>query len=57
MKVEAYNKSQIAKMYKVSNETIKKWLSEIPDLCLREGQRILTPKQVEKVFAHLGNPD
>jgi len=57
MKVAAYNKTQVAKMYNVSYETFKKWLVDIPDLDLKEGQRILTPKQVEKIFNHVGHPD
>jgi hypothetical protein len=57
MKITAYNKSQLAKMYNISGETFKKWLILVPDLDLRPAQRILTPKQVEKVFKHHGIPE
>jgi hypothetical protein len=57
MKITAYNKSQLARMYNISGETFKKWLILVPDLDLRPAQRILTPKQVEKVFKHHGIPE
>ena len=44
-------------MYNVHYDTFKKWLKNVPDLDLKPTQRILTPKQVEKIFNHLGEPD
>ena len=56
MKAEAATKTQLAKLYKVHYSTFKKWLDKVPDLNLSHGQRILTPKQVQKIYAHLGEP-
>lgn len=56
MKPEAATKSQLAKQYKVHYTTFIKWLKMIPELKLSKGQRILTPRQVQLVFEHLGEP-
>ncbi|MFY7935991.1 MAG: hypothetical protein ACOVOQ_01335 [Flavobacterium sp.] len=53
---ESQSKSQLSKRYKVSLPTFNTWLDMIPDLNLIKNKRILTPKQVEKVFNHLGEP-
>jgi transposase len=57
MKTKAYSKTELARMYNVHYDTFKKWLKGVPDLDLKPTQRILTPKQVEKIFKHLGEPD
>lgn len=57
MQIGTYNKTQLAKMYKVSYPTFKTWLKLVPDLGLQPTQRILTPKQVEKIFKHHGEPE
>lgn len=56
MKAKSYSKTELARMYEVHYDTFKKWLQNVPDLELKQGQRILTPKQVEKIFNHLGQP-
>ena len=57
MKAKAYSKTELARMYNVHYDTFKKWLKSVPDIDLKPAQRILTPKQVEKIFNHLGEPD
>jgi hypothetical protein len=43
-------------MYDVSSPTFKKWIEKIPDLGFTPGSRLLTPKQVELIITHLGEP-
>ncbi len=50
------SKSQLSRRFKVSLPTFNSWLELIPDLNLVKNKRILTPKQVEMVFTHLGEP-
>ena len=56
MKAKVYSKTELARMYNVHYDTFKKWLKNVPELELEPAQRILTPKQVEKIFNHLGEP-
>ena len=56
MKAETSTKTQLARQYKVHYGTFIKWLKMIPDLKLAKGQRLLTPKQVELIYKHLGEP-
>lgn len=51
------SKSQLALEYRITLKTFNKWLEKIPELNLLPGQRILTPKQVELIYAHLGKPN
>ena len=53
---KSYSKSQLAKLYNVSYNTIMKWLKAIPELNLTPKQRIFTPKQIEIIFNELGEP-
>jgi hypothetical protein len=57
MKIKAYSKSELARIYQVNYDTLKKWIDLIPNLGLRPDQRILTPKQVEMIIEHVGKPD
>ena len=56
MKPRATTKTDLARYYNVHYSTFIKWLNKIPDLEIEKSQRKLTPKQVEKIFAHLGEP-
>ena len=56
MKAKVFSKTELARMYQVHYDTFKKWLKNVPELELNKNQRILTPKQVEKIFNHLGEP-
>ncbi len=56
MKPKASTKTELAKMYKVHYDTFAKWLKSVPELNLLPTQRVLTPKQVKKIFDHLGEP-
>jgi len=50
------SKSELKSLYGVSMTTMIKWLAEVPDLNLKRGQKILTPKQLSKVYLFLGEP-
>ena len=56
MRPRAASKTELAKLYNVHYSTFIKWLNKIPDLEIEKRQRLLTPKQVEKVLFHLGEP-
>lgn len=56
IRFESQSKSQLSRRYKVSLPTFNRWLELVPDLNLVKNKRILTPKQVEMVFSHLGEP-
>lgn len=56
MKAETATKSQLANQYKVHYTTFIKWLKMVPDLKLSPRQRLLTPKQVQNIYDHLGEP-
>lgn len=49
-------KTELAKKYGVHYSTFMKWLKKIPELKLNSKQRVLTPKQVELIVQHLGEP-
>ncbi len=55
-KFHSMNRTELAQKYKVSIPTLNKWLVLIPNLSLMENQRIFTPKQVEIIINHLGEP-
>lgn len=55
MKV-TYTKSELAKLYQVSYNTLISWLKGIPSLNLKR-RRVLTPKEVNLIFDHLGKPN
>lgn len=56
MKVKTYTKSELAALYEVHSNTLYKWIKSIPNLMLTKRQRKLTPKQVEIIVKHLGEP-
>lgn len=56
MKATVATKTELAKMYNIHYNTFIKWLADIPGLGLDPKKRLLTPKQVEIIFLHLGEP-
>jgi hypothetical protein len=56
MKFKSYTKSELAALYGVHKNTLKKWIKPIPNLLLTKHQRKLTPKQVEIIINFLGEP-
>ncbi len=56
VKYRTSTRSALAAKYNVSLPTFRKWLEKIPDLDLSDNQRTLTPKQIEKIMIHLGEP-
>lgn len=57
MKIKSSTRTQLAASYNVSLATLNKWLKKIEGLKIEPNTRILTPKQVEIIFLHLGEPD
>ena len=55
-KPKTISKGELAKAYGIHLSTLNKWLALVPDLELRKGQRVLTPKQVGLIIAHVGEP-
>lgn len=49
-------KGELARAYGVHPSTLNNWLAMVPNLELRKGQRMLTPKQVRLIMEHLGEP-
>lgn len=49
-------KSKLAKLYGVHPSTFNNWIKKIPNLKLMPNQRIFTPRQVEIIYNHLGEP-
>jgi abortive infection bacteriophage resistance protein len=49
-------KKEMSKLFGVSYNTFLKWLKNIPDLEIKNNQRILTPRQIEKIIDFLGEP-
>lgn len=55
LKITSYSRKELYTAYNVSWKTFKIWLLKISDLGDCEGKRF-TPKQVEKIINHLGQP-
>lgn len=55
-KYQCLTKSQLSKKFNISLPTLNKWLDRIPELTDHKNERIFTPKQVELIFLHLGEP-
>lgn len=55
-KYRASTRSALAAQYNISLPTFRKWLVKIPNLDLADNQRTFTPKQVEMIMIHLGEP-
>lgn len=52
----SHTKQQLAIRFNVSMTTFKKWLDKVPELKLSKFQKVLTPKEVETICKHLGDP-
>jgi len=55
-KPKTLSKGELSRAYGIHISTLNKWLVEVPGLELKKGQRVLTPKQVELIMEHLGEP-
>ena len=56
MKPKSKSKGELATAYGVGIILMRKWLKSIPDLNVTPQQKMLTPKQVAKVYDFLGEP-
>lgn len=57
MKKKTKSKTQLAIEYGIHYSTFKVWLDEISELNLNKNKRLLTPKQVELIYANFGIPE
>ena len=55
-KAKTQSKGQLARSYGCSLSTFIVWLKKIPDFKYDPKTRLLTPKQVETIYLHLGEP-
>jgi len=55
-KIQAYNTKQLAQLYKVSTDTLSKWLQPFKEKIGDKKSIIYTPKQVQTIFECLGEP-
>jgi hypothetical protein len=49
-------KSALAVQYNIHVNTLREWLKDVPNLELKPFQKVLTPKQLEIIYGHLGKP-
>ena len=56
-KNKAMTRTQLASYYGVCLPTFNKMLVKVSDFTFDKSSRILTPKEIEIIIAHLGNPD
>ena len=54
--MKATSKHKLAYDYGISYSTMIKWLKQVPNLGLLPNQKLLTPKQLEKVHDFHGEP-
>lgn len=55
-KITAQNLSSLASLYNVSRKTMKFWLKKANLYKDRSQGYLYTPKEVSKIYEHLGNP-
>jgi hypothetical protein len=56
MKPVASTITGLAQQYNITPRTLKNWLKDCPELKLHKNRRILSPKQVAKIYDHFGEP-
>jgi hypothetical protein len=64
MEKKIYTKSELAEAYNISLDTLQQWIKPVAEK--KENKeffknfhlaRIITPKQLQLIFAHLGEPN
>ena len=53
---KARSKKELAAQYGIDTATLRRWLKRIADLDAKPAQKILTPKQLLKIFEAIGEP-
>lgn len=54
--VKAYSKKELATLYGVSKQTLRRWLKNVEGL-QQTNDQIFTPNQIQLIFKHLGVPE
>ena len=56
-KKRTYTKGELAELYGISIDTLRKWIKPIEEQNLDlKRRKVLTPKEVKQIFALLGEP-
>ena len=55
--MKARLKSKLASDYNISMNLLRSWMSEVKDLNLKPHQKVLSPKQILKIYEVWGTPD
>lgn len=56
-KNKAMTRTQLSSFYGVCLATFNKMLVKIPNFTFDKSSRILTPKEIDTIIEHLGDPD
>lgn len=56
-KNKAMTRTQLASYYGVCLATFNKMLVKVSDFTFDKSSRILTPREIDTIIEHLGNPD
>ncbi len=57
IKLKAYSKTEVAKMYGVSTKSLKTWLAPFEKELGKKVGRFYNPKQIAIIFEKLGRPE
>jgi hypothetical protein len=55
-KISSMTKSALAVEYNIHVNTLREWLKSVPNLEMKPFQKVLSPKQLELIYEHLGKP-
>jgi hypothetical protein len=55
-KISSMTKSALAVEYNIHVNTLREWLKGVPNLEMKPFQKVLSPKQLELIYEHLGKP-
>jgi hypothetical protein len=55
-KISSITKSALAVQYNIHVNTLREWLKDVPNLQMKPFQKVLSPKQLELIYEHLGKP-
>lgn len=54
--MKAKFKYEVATEFQMSYNTFIKWIKDVPNLNLKKGQKLLSPKQILLIYSYYGNP-
>ena len=54
--ISSITKSALAVQYNIHVNKLREWLKGVPNLQMKPFQKVLSPKQLELIYEHLGKP-